>query len=127
MQWFGRGQTQALALPDGIVGQAAMPSQHLALPVIDWPWSRDRDERPAAARRARSHGRALLRQHSSVTINEAALIVLSHKADLLALRLACHAQTAFRSHRTHLRLGILAQGKAGMRQLLLVEHMKHIR
>ncbi len=62
-----------------------------------------------------------------VAIDEAAIIVLRHEANFLAFGFARHAHTALRRHSSYLRLGILAQGEAGVRQLLLVEHVQHIR
>ncbi len=62
-----------------------------------------------------------------VAIDKAAIIVLRHEADFLAFGLARHAHTALRRHRSHLRLGILAEREAGVRQLLLVEYVQHIR
>src|SRR5579885_102991 len=125
MQRLRRVQPQALALSNGIIRQPAMTTEHLAFLIVDWTGTRDLDHAPA--RCADRHRRALLLQQRGVAIDKAAIIVLRHKTDLLALWLARHAQTSLRSHCTHLRLGILAQGKAGVRKLLLVEHMQHIR
>src|SRR5947209_6555356 len=63
---------------------------------------------------------------SRVSIDEAAIIVLSDKTDLLALGLGGDGHTALGGHGAHLGLGIFAKWEAGMSKLLLVENMQDV-
>src|SRR5207248_564146 len=62
-----------------------------------------------------------------IAVNKPAIIVLRDEANFLAFSLTCYAHAAFRRHCPHLRLGVFAQGKAGVSKLLLVEYVQHIR
>src|SRR2546421_9866731 len=62
-----------------------------------------------------------------IAVNKPAIIVLRDEANFLAFSLTCYAHAALRRHCPHLRLGVFAQGKAGVSKLLLVEYVQHIR
>src|SRR3989440_10348620 len=61
-----------------------------------------------------------------IAVNKPAIIVLRDEANFLAFSLTCYAHAALRRHCPHLRLGVFAQGKAGVSKLLLVEYVQHI-
>src|SRR5690349_887009 len=109
-----------------------MTPQDVALLIVNGSGLRYGDQRPCTCcPSANGHGFGSDFLHFAnlcrgIAINEAAIIVVSDKTNLLALSLRSDRQTTLSGHRAYLRLSIVAQRETGMRQLVLVQHVKHI-
>src|ERR1051326_5075585 len=110
MQRLWRRKTQALALPNGVVGQALMRAYLPPTDIEHWPLTG-----------------CVCPGAFSVALHETAIVARRHKTNLLAFRLGSHRQTPLSSHCSHLWLGEGAQREAGMPKLLLIQDMQHIR
>ncbi len=90
--------TQSPALPNGVMNNAAVPTQDVTLPISDGPRS--------------SPLRHML-------LKEPAVIVIRNEANLLALRLACYRQLQIPGNLSHPLLGEISHRHQGMFQLTL--------
>src|SRR5947209_16932094 len=136
MQWFWRRNPQPLALPDGIVGKAAMATQGIATEIVDRPRPGQTNQRLCARGYPSYPGYP---SHTGsyqfgtfsicvggIPIDEAAIVVLRNKANLLALGFCSDCHAPFSRHSAYLRLSELSQGKAGVCKLLLVENVQDV-
>ena len=96
---------QPLALTDGIVSNTFIRPQHSAVLRHKLPGGQF-FSRPAP--------------------QECIIVPIRHKADILAIRLFCHHQSAFLRYGAYLRLGVLPQRQPQHGQLLLRQVIQHI-